>query len=182
MPVRLPVALLALAVGLTVGLVAVAVVARVPGDAHRARVGGSGSAVQVPEERFALEVLHGWDRQRAAAWAAGDPAALARLYVPGSPAGATDVALLRRYAARELSVRGIRMQLLRVRVLVARPGRVALEVTDRLTSAVAVRAGDVTASRPLPADAASTRLLELRRVGGRWLMARVSRPGSASGR
>jgi hypothetical protein len=181
MPVRLPVALLLLAVGLTVGLVAVAVVGQVPGDG-RDHASGSRSSVPVPEERFALEVLHGWDRQRAAAWAAGDPDALARLYVPGSSAGAADVALLRRYAARGLSVRGLRMQLLRARVLVVRPRRVALEVTDRLTSAVAVRVDDVTASRPLPADAASARFLELRRFGDRWLMTRVSRPGSASGR
>jgi hypothetical protein len=181
MPLRVPVTLLVLAVGLTVGLVAVAVVSA-PGDEGRARAGVSRASVRAPEERFALAVLHDWDGQRAAAWADGDPEALALLYAPGSSAGAADVALLRRYAARGLSVRGIRMQLLRARVLVVRPRRVALEVTDRLTSAVAVRGGDETASRPLPADAVSTRLLELRRVGDRWLMTRVSRPGSAAGR
>jgi hypothetical protein len=173
-PIRVPVLLLVLAAGLTLGLVAAAVVAHPPGIAGRARAVGSGPPVSRPADRSVLGVLREWDRRRASAWADGDEIALARLYLPGSSAGAADVALMRRYAARGLVVRGIRMQLLRARVLVARPRRIELEVTDRLTAAVAVRLVDTATTRRLPADAPTTRTLELRRVGGRWLMARVS--------
>jgi hypothetical protein len=172
-PVRVPFVLLVLAAGLTLGLVAVAVVAHTP--AHE-RVTVPGSSRQGPGEQFALAVLHGWDRQRASAWATGDPVALAALYEPGESAGRADVALLRRYSARGLVVRDLRMQVLRARVLVARPRRVVLEVVDRLSMAAATRVDDAHASFRLPADAATTRILELRRVGGRWLMARVSDP------
>ncbi|MDP3894593.1 hypothetical protein, partial [Nocardioides sp.] len=37
--------------------------------------------------RSPVALLHAWDRRRAAAWAAGDAAALRALYVPGSIAG-----------------------------------------------------------------------------------------------
>jgi hypothetical protein len=87
------------------------------------------------------------------------------------------VALLHEYAARGLVVRDLRMQLLSVRVLVDRPRQLALAVTDRLAGATAVRATDPVASRRLPADTATTRVLRLRRVGDRWLMARVSSAG-----
>jgi hypothetical protein len=180
MSLRIPVSLLVLVAGLTVGLVAVAVVARTPGAADRGAPVARGPSASEPGDPSVLAVLHGWDRQRASAWAAGDPVALASLYVPGSSAGATDVALLRRYAARGLVVRDIRMQVVRARVLVARPRRIELEVTDRLTTATAVRAAGPAAPRRLPAGAAATRVLELRRVGARWLMARVS--ASAPGR
>jgi hypothetical protein len=181
-PVRVPLALLVLAAGLTLGLVGLEVVARVPAPDRPSAPAPSSRTAPAPGERFALEVLHAWDRRRASAWAAGDPVALATLYVPASSAGAADVALLRRYAARGLVVRDLRMQVLRARVLVTRPRRVTLEVTDRLAGARAVRVDRTDAARRLPADTASTRILELRRVGGRWLMARVSSSPSAGGR
>lgn len=166
MPVRLPVAVVVLLVGLTCGLVAVGVLS---GPSGRA-VGSppvSAAAGAVPSR--ALAVLQDWDRRRADAWADADPAALARIYVPGSSAGAADVALLRRYRDRGYAVHGIRMQVLTARVLVQRPRLVRVEVTDRLAGATAVGATE----QVLPTDAASTRVLVLRRVGGQWLMARV---------
>jgi hypothetical protein len=137
---------------------------------------GAGSAAQRPavrpDERFALGVLRGWDARRAAAWATGDPALLARLYTRGSTAGAADLDLLRRYRARGLVVRDMRMQLLRVRVLTSRPRLVVLEVTDRLAFAVAF--APPSRARPLPRDVATAHEVVLRRVGGEWRMARVS--------
>lgn len=185
MPVRARVVAVVLVLGLAVGLAASVVVAEATGPRSSAGVAGGRVAAVRPTDKAALAVLHAWDARRADAWAAGDPVALARLYTDRSAAGRADIALLQRYAARGLVVRDLRIQVLRARVLTSRPGRVALEVTDRLSSAVAVRAGDGHASRRLPVDSATTRLLVLRRVDGRWLMARVSAvppSGGAAGR
>lgn len=114
----------------------------------------------------ALAVLRQWDQARAAAWERGDPAALRSLYVPGSRAGKADVAMLSRWRERGLRVRGMRTQVLAAAVRVRGPDRVVLVVTDRLVGAVAVPGGE-----PLPRDQPTTRRLELRRVGGRWLLA-----------
>jgi hypothetical protein len=180
MPVRLPVVAGLLALGLTVGVVALPVVLH-----HGGRAGGPGraSAAGTPilpsssSSSAAVGVLRDWDRRRAAAWADGDAGALRALYTRRSAAGSADVALLQEYAARGLVVRDLRMQLLSVRVLVDRPRQLVLEVIDRVAGATAVRATDPAASRRLPADIATTRVLLLRRVGERWLMARVSSAG-----
>jgi hypothetical protein len=184
MPVRVPVAALVLVLGLGIG---VAAVTSGVGSTGVGSTGspGSGGATRPARPTSALAVLHAWDEQRAAAWSAGDAVALARLYTPRSSARAADVALLRRYAVRGLVVRGMRMQVLRARVLATRPRRLELEVTDRLAAAVAVRRGDPAAARWLPTDAATTRHLVLRRIRGHWLMAEVSAvvvSASASGR
>ncbi len=125
------------------------------------------SAAELP----ASDVLRDWDRARSRAFAAGDAAALRRLYVPGSAAGTADVRLLRGYRRRGLRVEGMRMQLLGVTVRAATSGVLRLRVTDRLVGAVAVGNG---VREPLPRDRASTRLLVLRRGGdGRWRVASV---------
>ncbi|MGY2874496.1 hypothetical protein ACVW00_001686 [Marmoricola sp. URHA0025 HA25] len=172
MPVRIPVAVVALVLGVTCGVVALATLSSTsgaPSAPARPR-----TAVTAAAERSAVGVLHAWDERRAAAWAGGDPAALARLYTTGSAAGLADVRLLGRYAGRGLLVPDLRMQLLRARVLVARPRRLELEVTDRVALATAVRADDHTVARRLPTDAPTTRRLVLRREHGRWLMDSVS--------
>jgi hypothetical protein len=178
MPVRIPPAAVLAALGLTIGVVGFPVAFH-HSDQH-------GGAVRVPTASrpssrsstpAPVDVLRDWDRRRAAAWAEGDAGALRALYTRRSAAGEADVALLRAYAARGLVVRDLRMQVLSVRVLVDRPRRLALEVTDRLAGATAVLSTDSAASQPLPADAATTRVLVLRRVGERWLVARVSSAG-----
>ena len=175
MPVRLPLAVLVLALGTTCGLVAVSVSS---GPGHRRSVPASapswGSASTPVDRPGALAVLHAWDRRRAAAWAAGDESALAALYTAGAPAGQADRALLRRYTSRGLLVREMRMQVLRARVLALRPRLLELEVTDRLAGGTVIRSGAPAAARRLPVDAATTHVLTLRRIGGAWLMARVS--------
>jgi hypothetical protein len=180
MAVRIPRVLLVLAAGLTVGLVALATTTRPAGTTPTPGPGVGATARASVASDGDLDVLHDWDVRRAAAWAAGDPRALADLYAARSRAGAADLALLRRYTARGLVVRGMRMQVLRARVLTRRPRLLVLEITDRLAAAEAVRAADPTLARRLPGSVASTRVLVLRRLaGGPWVMARVS---AASGR
>lgn len=170
MPVRVPAALLVLALGLTSGLVAVAVTSGDPPVAGRSPA----SAATLPSQGGRpgpLAVLHAWDERRAAAWAAGDETALARLYTARSPARAGDLALLRRYRERGVSVPDVRMQVLRAAVLVDRPGRVVIRVTERLAS----RAAFVGTRRVLlPRDTAQTHVIDLRRVRGSWRVETVT--------
>ena len=76
-------------------------------------------------------MLHAWDADRAAAYARGDPGALRRLYAPGSRAGVRDQRVLQAYAERGLLVRGLRTQVLSLRVLGAGRHRLVVKVTDR---------------------------------------------------
>lgn len=124
-----------------------------------------------------LAVLHAWDQRRAAAWAAGDPGALRRLYTRGSTAGAADVAMLRAWRERGLRVVGMQMQLLSVAVRADTGDRLVLVVSDRLSSAVAVGPG---VRRTLPRDAVSTRRLVLVRVAGEWRLAQARPARSTS--
>jgi len=121
-------------------------------------------------EDFVLRVLRDWDGRRSGAWARGDTAALRRLYVAGSAAGARDVAMLRRWTARGLTVRGMRMQVLGLDVRHLARARLVVDVTDRLVGAEAVAHGRRVV---LPRDAPTQRRLVLRREHGRWLVASV---------
>lgn len=118
-----------------------------------------------------VDVLHAWDQRRAAAYAAGSVEGLRRLYVDGSTAGRADVRMLRRYVARALVVDGMATQVLSLDVLRVRPSTVRLRVTDRLVGA---EARSPTRSWPLPRDSPSSRVVTLRYVEGRWLMAAVT--------
>jgi hypothetical protein len=135
------------------------------------RAAKPGRATAAPRRRVAaLAVLGAWDVRRAAAWAAGDEAALAALYTDGSAAGRRDRAMLGRYGARGLRVRGMRMQVLAGKVRSRTAGRIVLMVTDRLAHAVAVRRGTRVV---LPRDRATRRTIVLRRVAGEWRVAQV---------
>jgi hypothetical protein len=182
MPVRVPAVALVLVVGLTCGVIAVAMLSAAPGVPSAPGPSGRPATETAAGERYAVGVLHDWDARRAAAWASGDETALSGLYTPSSPAGAADVRLLRRYAARGLVVRDLRMQVLRARVLVRRPARLVIEVTDRVAAATAVRADDKTVRRPMPADGPTTRRLVLRRDAGDWRMDQVSVVPTSAGR
>jgi hypothetical protein len=132
-------------------------------------------------------VLRDWDRARAAAWSSGDPDVLAGLYVDGSRAGATDVAMLRAWRERGLRVEGMSMQVLAVELRERTERRLVLVVTDRLVGAVAVTwsrdgccATSSTNGVQLPRDQVSTRTLVFRRTGGRWLLASAQESPVAS--
>jgi len=78
--------------------------------------------------------------------------------------------MLRAWGARGLVVRGLRTQLLAVHELRHTRSSWTLQVTDRLAGGVAVGRG---VRRPLPVDEATTRIIELRRTGGYWLVSAV---------
>jgi hypothetical protein len=120
----------------------------------------------------ALRVLASWDGRRGDAYAAGSAAALGRLYVPGSSAGAADVRLLRAYRSRGLRVVGLRTQVLALVVEQRAGNRWRLRVTDRVVGAVAVSGGR---RLPLPRDASSVRVVTLVRSPGRgWQASSVA--------
>ena len=128
------------------------------------------SAASAPARSPALDVLHGWDDARSHAWATGDVAALRRLYVAGSAAGRADARLLRRYLARGLVVRQLRMQVFAVRVMRRDEGILRMRVTDRVAGGVAVSGRQRVR---LPVDRATARTVVLRRVAGEWRVASV---------
>lgn len=133
-----------------------------------AQVGPAARSVPVVAAVGALAVLRDWDRERAEAWAVGDVSRLRALYLPGSAAGARDVAMLRAWRARGLRVEGMRTQVVDVELRRRSARRIVLVVTDRLVAAEAVRRDG--RRRALPRDSASTRWLRFHLVGGRWLL------------
>lgn len=158
---------------LAAGLVARAALhhppARTTNAAPAAAVAPAARDIGVVRAVGSLAVLRDWDRARAAAWEAGDLAALRDLYLPGSAAGRADVAMLRRWTARGLRVEGMAMQVLAVELRLRTDRRLVLVVTDRLVGAVAVGPGGRRAD--LPRDGATRRRLEFRRSDGDWLLA-----------
>ncbi|KRF11397.1 hypothetical protein ASG90_16725 [Nocardioides sp. Soil797] len=131
----------------------------------------AGAAFGVGEaRRSAREILADWDRGRAAAYSSGRPGALRSLYTAASHSGDADVRLLRGYLSRGLRVEHLRMQVLAFRVLRRTPTRLVLQVTDRLSGAVAVQGKDRT---PLPADRADDRRITMTHHGDTWLVDEV---------
>jgi hypothetical protein len=122
---------------------------------------------QSPEAR-ALGVLRRWDARRAAAWSTGDPAALARLYVPGSRTGAEDVTDLRRWVRRGLRVTGLHQQVASLVLARRSAHRVVALVTDRTVDGVAVGARRRTA---VPVSAWATHRVVLLQVDDSWRVA-----------
>lgn len=133
---------------------------------------GPGRALQL----HGLRVLRHWDARRARAYAAADPGALRRLYVPGSAAGTRDVALLARYAARGLSVRGLVPQVHDVEVTRARRGVLAVRVTERFPGVRVVgerrRPGSAATA---PAAGFQVRVLTMRQGATGWQVVAVRR-------
>ncbi len=122
-----------------------------------------------PEAR-ALAVLHRWDRRRALAWAAADPSALGRLYVPGSVTGARDVGDLRRWIRRGVRVVGLEQQVAAFRVTDRDRHRLVVTVTDRTVDGVAVRPRRRVA---IPASGWTTHRIRMLRGHARWRVAEV---------
>jgi hypothetical protein len=146
----------------------VQVVDRTPGGRQASAASPDPGSSRV--DALGLDVLRAWDERRAEAWSRADPAALGALYAAGSVAGRRDVAMLRAWTARGLRVRGMRMQVLALDVVLRHPRRLVLGVTDRLARAHAVGPG---VRYDLPRDAPSSHTVELVRVAGRWRVAAV---------
>lgn len=115
------------------------------------------------------EILRAWDRRRAAAWARGEPAGLARLYTPGSRTGAGDVADLRRWRDRGLRVVGLRQQVAGIGLRRHTRGHLVLTVTERTVDGIAVGRRRTA----LPVSGWETHVISLRHVHGRWLVDEV---------
>ena len=127
----------------------------------------SATPASAPARSQALDVLHGWDDSRSDAWATGDVSALRRLYVAGSAAGRADVRLLRRYLARGLVVRQLRMQVFAVHVVRRDVGILRVRVTDRVAGSGRRRTAPAAAPRR-PSNGAHDRAPSGgRRVAGR---------------
>jgi hypothetical protein len=172
MSARIPVAVLVLALGVTCGLIGVAVSSAKHPEGGRTGAATAAGRSSGPGQPRALAVLHAWDERRAQAWAAGDTAALGGLYVNGSAAGAADVRLLQHYVQRGVVVPELRMQVLQASVLVDRPRHVVVRVTERLASRE-VRVGARVVRLPL--DSADVHVVDLCRVGHTWRVAAVGR-------
>ncbi|SEC96431.1 hypothetical protein SAMN04489844_3353 [Nocardioides exalbidus] len=142
------------------------------GGPDRAR-GGDGTPRPAASGSGAVaEILAGWDRRRSSAWAAGDAGVLRALYTDDSRAGAADVRHLRAWTRRGLTVQGLETQVLALEVAERTPHRLVLAVTDRVVGGQAVGGAAPVA---LPVDRASTRTVELVRVGEEWLVSEVRR-------
>jgi hypothetical protein len=146
-------------------------------DLRAPRPDPSAAVAPGAERRGPAAILARWDEQRARAWADGDAEALAALYVDGSRSGAADVRLLHHYQRRGLTVAGLTTQVLALRVVEQRAGRLVLVVTDRVVGGRAV--GGATPI-VLPADRASTRRVVLVRAGERWRVAEAWDQASAA--
>lgn len=128
-----------------------------------------GAAPAPFDVRRPLDVLHAWDQARSSAYSHGDAAGLRRLYLPGSSAGAADVALLQRYSAHGYRVVVLRPQVFSVDVLDQGRDRIRLRLVDRVTGAVMGHGRCAL----LPADPPRERTVELRRWAGAWRVAAV---------
>ena len=128
------------------------------------------ATVPISPDADALTVLRRWDVRRAAAWSAGDPAALARLFVHRSRTGAREVGELRRWVRRGLRVVGLHQQVTAARVTDHDPGRIVVVVTERTVDGVAVGARRRTA---VPASAWATHRVSLRLSQDGWRVAEV---------
>jgi hypothetical protein len=146
--------------GLITGVAAV-VVAR-GDDGSR----GGSVAHRAADAPYALRVLRAWDARRSRAFARGDGAALAALYVPGSRTGAADRAVFRGYRQRGLRVTGMRIQVLAATVLRESERRLVLLVTDVLVDAVAADGSELRWA--LPHDRPSTGRVVLVKSQGGW--------------
>ncbi len=131
----------------------------VPGDRARPRsrehppvtAAGPRSPVFTDREGLFAGVLDGLDADRAAAFAAADPARLAAVYRPDSPARAADARTLRQVAAAGLTVQGVRHDVRALHVLRDDGDRAVLEVTESLRPHVVVRG-----TRPMARSPAGT--------------------------
>jgi hypothetical protein len=117
-----------------------------------------------------LRALDHLDRIRWQAWRTGDPAALGRVYVPGSSALRADRAMLAAYRARRLRV-SARVDFRQVRVVDRDGEAVTLAVVDQLGAAVATSPSDGAVA--LPSDQPTAHTIVLQRVGGRWRIAAI---------
>lgn len=141
-----------------------------PGAGEVRPVGGT----ERPAVR-ALRLLRDWDARRAAAYTAGDPQLLRRLYAPGSRAGARDARVLRGYAARGLVVDGLTLQVIEARLVAETPGLVRIRVVDRVGGGSVREVGSQHRSTDLPTGGPVSRVVTLVHGKTGWVVRAVRR-------
>ncbi|MCW2798684.1 MAG: hypothetical protein JWQ70_156 [Aeromicrobium sp.] len=124
-----------------------------------------GSLASSPQLHW-VGVLGGLDKERAAAFSAGDPALLDQVYARESSGREADAAAIRAYARRGGRVTGAELILLSCRLDDSTPQRVRLVVVDRLDAARVVWADG--SSRSLPQDLPTKHLITLVRTTDGW--------------
>jgi hypothetical protein len=145
-----------------------------PGPAPIALTHDAATATR-PTTPFAsrwVRILDLLDGRRAMAWRTGRPSELSGVFVPGSPELAEDRRALRGYVDRGLVVRSVREGYDVEAVERRDPSTVVLLVVDRLEAAYAVAGSGATEA--LPVDRPTRHHIVLRRLGGRWLIARIT--------
>lgn len=139
--------------------------------ARPAAVGAESSSG--PSALRALGVLAAWSERRSRAWAAGSPEQVRSLYASARAARA-ELAIWRAYRRRGLRVVGLRSQVVAIRVLSQRRGRIALLVDERSVGGRIVGDG-VPRQVALPQDRVDRRRVVLvRGADAGWQVARVS--------
>ena len=111
-------------------------------------------------------VLGDLDEARAAAFSAGDPSLLDRVYARGASGREVDAATIRAYARRGGRVTGAQLMLLSCRLDESSSRRVRLAVVDRLGAARVVWADG--SSRSLPRDLPTKHRVTLVRTAEGW--------------
>jgi len=117
-------------------------------------------------------VLTRLDTVRESAYRRQLPRLLREVYAAGSPVLRRDSRVLQGYARRDISVHGVRLELLRVRFLGRDGDRVRLRVVDRLHRPTALTPGGAVR---LPRDLPTRRVVVLERSDGAWRIAAVRR-------
>jgi hypothetical protein len=106
-----------------------------------------------------VQTLRALDSERAKAFWTLDPAALDRIYVPGSPPWVSDRALLAAYREQGVRVEGLRITIESTAITRRTPTTVTLKTVDHLTAGQAIdRTGTKTS---LPLGIPTTRLITL---------------------
>lgn len=132
---------------------------------------GAFAVAPAPPTRWA-GVLSRLDDRRARAYQRADPRLLRRVYVTGSTLLRRDRRMLHAYDERHVRLSGVRLELLRVRLLERHRAQVRLRVVDRLARPTAHTVAGATV---LPQDLPTRRTVVLRRSFGEWRIAAVRR-------
>lgn len=119
------------------------------------------------------------DRDRAAAFAAADPGALAQVYVTPSPLHDADADTIEAYRTRGGRVVGALLQISQCHVLERSDDTIRLEVVDVMGPAY-VRWADDSVSA-LPRDRATRRWITLRHTADGWRISGSRPPGPPTG-
>lgn len=117
-----------------------------------------------------IAILGQLDRRRELAYALGDPGRLRSVYVADSPVLRHDIAMLRAYRERGVSLTGVRLRVLDADLMGRDGPYVRLRVVDRLQRPTAhTRRGSIR----LPRDEPTDRVIVLRDIAEGWRIAAV---------